>query len=142
MSTRRLFLTALAAAALSRLPRRPRRPSDRSSTSRSSTATAATLLTAWRHRGASWIAGRPGDRYAVRLTNRTGGRVLVVLSIDGVNAVSGDTAAVGQTGYVLGPCQSAEITGWRKSSPKPPPSTSRPCPIRTRREPIGPTTSA
>ena len=72
-------------------------------------------LPTWRSRGASYVAGRPGDRYAVRLTNRSGGRVLVVLSIDGVNAVSGDTASVGQTGYVLAPYQSAEITGWRKS---------------------------
>ena len=73
------------------------------------------VLSTWRHRGASYVAGRPGDRYAVRLTNRTGARVLVVLSIDGVNAVSGDTAAFGQTGYVLAAYQSAEITGWRKS---------------------------
>ena len=73
------------------------------------------VLSTWRHRGAHWVAGRPGDRYAVRLTNRSGGRVLVVLSVDGVNAVSGETAAVGQTGYVLAAWQSAEITGWRKS---------------------------
>lgn len=73
------------------------------------------VLPSYRSRGASWVAGRPGDRYAVRLTNRSGGRVLVVLSIDGVNAVSGETAATGQTGYVLGPWASAEITGWRKS---------------------------
>ena len=72
-------------------------------------------LSTWRHRGNTWVAGRPGDRYAVRLTNRSGARVLVVLSVDGVNAVSGETAAVGQTGYVLAPYQSAEITGWRKS---------------------------
>ena len=72
-------------------------------------------LSTWRARGASYVAGRPGDRYAVRLTNRSNGRVLVVLSVDGVNAVSGETAAVGQTGYVLAPHQSAEITGWRKS---------------------------
>ena len=75
-------------------------------------------LSTWRHRGASYVAGRPGDRYAVRLTNRSPGRVLVVLSVDGVNAVSGETAAVSQTGYVLAPYQSAEITGWRKSYPE------------------------
>lgn len=68
-----------------------------------------------RHRGTAYVAGRPGDRYAVRLTNRTGARVLVVLSVDGVNAVSGETASTGQTGYVLSPWQSADITGWRKS---------------------------
>lgn len=67
------------------------------------------------HRGRAWVAGRPGDRYAVRLSNRSGGRVLVVLSVDGINAVTGQTAAYAQTGYVLGPWQSAEITGWRKS---------------------------
>ena len=72
-------------------------------------------LTTWRSRGSSWVAGRPGDRYSVRLTNRSGGRVLVVLSVDGVNAVSGENAAVGQTGYVLAPYQTADITGWRKS---------------------------
>ena len=72
-------------------------------------------LSSWRSRGANYVAGRPGDRYAVRLTNRSSGRVLVVLSVDGVNAVSGETASVGQTGYVLAPYQSAEITGWRKS---------------------------
>jgi hypothetical protein len=38
-----------------------------------------------------------------------------VLSVDGVNAISGETAATAQTGYVLAPWQSADITGWRKS---------------------------
>jgi hypothetical protein len=66
-------------------------------------------------RGDHWIAGVPGHRYSVRLTNTTGQRILVVLSIDGVNAVSGETASAGQTGYVLAPWQSTEINGWRKS---------------------------
>ncbi|MDH5835379.1 hypothetical protein [Luteimonas kalidii] len=66
-------------------------------------------------RGESWIAAPPGHRYGVRLTNTSGERVLVVLSVDGVNAVTGETAHPGQTGYVLAPWQSAEIDGWRKS---------------------------
>lgn len=73
------------------------------------------LLTEYPHGGSTWVAGRPGDRYAVRLHNRSAGRVLVVLSVDGVNAITGETAAVGQTGYVLEPFQAAEITGWRKT---------------------------
>lgn len=72
-------------------------------------------LPEYRHRGQDWIPGIPGHRYSVRLTNTTGERVLVVLSVDGVNAISGETAAAGQTGYVLGPWQTTEITGWRKS---------------------------
>lgn len=66
-------------------------------------------------RGDAWVAGVPGHRYAVRLTNTTGERVLVVLSVDGVNAVSGEDADPAQAGYVLAPWQSTEIAGWRKS---------------------------
>jgi hypothetical protein len=73
------------------------------------------VLPAYRHRGVPYVAGQPGHRYAVRMVNRTGARVLVVLSVDGINAISGETAAVSQTGYVLAPYASAEITGWRKS---------------------------
>ena len=40
-------------------------------------------------RGDTWVAGAPGHRYAVRLANTSGERVLVVLSVDGVNAVTG-----------------------------------------------------
>jgi hypothetical protein len=66
-------------------------------------------------RGDIWVAGAPGHRYAVRLTNTSGERVLVVLSVDGVNAVTGETARPSQAGYVLEPWQSTEIAGWRKS---------------------------
>jgi hypothetical protein len=115
MPTRRALLTLLAAAAASACSSPPAAAVgslvDLQIVDRSRGET----LSTWRHRGASYIAGRPGDRYAVRLTNRSPGRVLVVLSVDGVNAVSGENAAVAQTGYVLAPYQSAEITGWRKS---------------------------
>jgi hypothetical protein len=72
-------------------------------------------LPEYRHRGEDWIAGVPGHRYSVRLTNTTGERVLVVLSVDGVNAVTGQTASPSQGGYVLEPWETAEIAGWRKS---------------------------
>lgn len=72
-------------------------------------------LPEYRQRGQTWIPGTPGHRYNLRLTNNTGERVLVVVSVDGVNVVSGQTAGAQQTGYVLGPWQSTEIAGWRKS---------------------------
>lgn len=72
-------------------------------------------LPQYAYRGDSWVAGTPGHRYSVRLTNTTGERVLVVLSVDGVNAVSGQTAAPSQAGYVLAPWETTEIAGWRKS---------------------------
>ena len=72
-------------------------------------------LPEYRHRGQEWIAGVPGHRYSIRLANTSGERVLVVLSVDGVNAVTGQTAAPSQGGYVLEPWETAEIAGWRKS---------------------------
>jgi len=68
-----------------------------------------------RARGQDWIPGDPGHRYSVRLTNTSGERVLVVLSVDGVNAITGEDASPSQAGYVLAPWQSTEIAGWRKS---------------------------
>lgn len=75
--------------------------------------TGETLPVYW-HRGRHYVEGRAGDRYAVQLRNSTGGRILTVLSVDGVNAITGETAASSQSGYVLSPWSSAEIAGWRK----------------------------
>ena len=115
MPTRRLLLTLLAAAATSACTALPAHATGNLVDLQIVDRSRGNVLPTWRHRGTSWVAGRPGDRYALRLSNRTGGRVLVVLSVDGVNVVSGETASTGQTGYVLGPWASAEITGWRKS---------------------------
>jgi len=72
-------------------------------------------LQVWRHEGRLFVAGQPGARYGLRVTNHTGGRVLVVMSVDGVNIITGQTAGYGQRGYVFGPYQSYDVTGWRKS---------------------------
>ncbi|MET0224865.1 MAG: hypothetical protein ABW187_00320 [Dokdonella sp.] len=76
--------------------------------------TGATLPTYADH-GKLYVAGTPGHRYSVRLSNRSGGRVMAVLSVDGVNAVSGETASPEQSGYVLDAWGSTEIAGWRKN---------------------------
>ena len=73
-------------------------------------------LPVYRHNGEWWLAGRPGARYAVQVRNATGERVMGVMSVDGVNVISGDTASWDQSGYVLSRYQNAQITGWRKSS--------------------------
>ncbi len=65
--------------------------------------------------GRDYIQGQPGHRFSVSLHNTTGERVLAVLSVDGVNAISGQTASTSQAGYVLEPWQQVEIRGWRKS---------------------------
>jgi len=72
-------------------------------------------LTVYSHDGQRWVAGTPGHRYAVSIQSRWSGRILSVVSVDGVNVVSGETAAWGQNGYVLSPAESFDILGWRKS---------------------------
>ena len=72
-------------------------------------------LKTYYHRGQNFVVGTPGNRYAVSVRNTGGERIMTVVSVDGVNVVSGETAAPGQTGYVLAPHGATEINGWRKN---------------------------
>lgn len=72
-------------------------------------------LQTYRHHGKTYIAGKPNQRYAIHLRNHTGNRILAIVSVDGVNAISGETASPEQSGYVLSPYQKMEVAGWRKS---------------------------
>ena len=67
------------------------------------------------YHGEYWVAGRPGARYAIELHNRLGERLMAVLSVDGVNVITGATAGWNQTGYVFGAGERNQISGWRKS---------------------------
>lgn len=73
-------------------------------------------LPVYRHRGEYWVAGQYGAKYSIMVRNRLGERVLAVTTVDGVNVLSGETAAWDQTGYVFSPWQQYAVTGWRKSS--------------------------
>jgi len=71
-------------------------------------------LPAYRHLGRQYVAGEPGHEYAIRIRNCSDRRVLAVVSVDGVNVISGETAAPGQSGYVIEPGDYVSIQGWRK----------------------------
>src|ERR1700743_364896 len=73
------------------------------------------ILPAYRSHGEYWVAGRPGARYSIMIQNHQGQRILAVTAVDGINVISGETGAWGQSGYVLGASEGYEITGWRKS---------------------------
>lgn len=73
------------------------------------------VLPVWRHDGRLFVAGRTGARYGLRVTNHTDRRVLAVMSVDGVNVLSGETAGWDQRGYIFDPGESYDVTGWRKS---------------------------
>jgi hypothetical protein len=77
--------------------------------------TAGRFLPVHEHEGRLYIAGEPRHQYELRIRNRSGARVLAVASVDGVNVVSGQTAAEHQSGYVVDAHDSVRIDGWRKS---------------------------
>jgi hypothetical protein len=73
------------------------------------------VLPIYWHQGRRYVVGKPGNEYAIRVRNTGGGRMLAVMSVDGVNVISGETASPSQSGYVLAPGETADIAGWRKS---------------------------
>ncbi len=77
--------------------------------------TEARYLPTYQFEGRTYVVGKPGNEYSLSLRNQGGERVMVVSSVDGVNIVTGQTAGALQSGYVLSPWQTTEISGWRKS---------------------------
>lgn len=67
------------------------------------------------HEGRAYVAGKPGNEYRIALRNRAREDLLAVVSVDGVNAVTGQTADPSQSGYVLSPHGRLDIQGWRRS---------------------------
>src|SRR5687768_7888447 len=69
--------------------------------------------------GRFYLEAREGARYAVQIANRTHERLGVLLTVDGLNAISGDRdRGAGRPAgrmYVLHPWDSASIQGWRTS---------------------------
>ena len=65
--------------------------------------------------GQAFVAGVPGNEYTIRIRSRSSEDVLAVVSVDGVNAVTGQTASPAQGGYVIAARGYLEIKGWRKS---------------------------
>ena len=67
------------------------------------------------HEGRAYVAGKPGNEYQIALRNRLGEDLLAVVSVDGVNVITGEAAHPSQSGYVLSPRGKMQIHGWRRS---------------------------
>jgi hypothetical protein len=69
--------------------------------------------------GRYYLEAWRGARYAVRLVNRTGERLGVLLTVDGLNAISGERSLPGFRSpgrmYVLYPWDDTLVQGWRSS---------------------------
>ena len=67
------------------------------------------------HQGRAYVVGKPGNEYQLSLRNRAGDDVLAIVSVDGVNVITGQSASPQQSGYVLAPRGGMDIQGWRKN---------------------------
>jgi len=71
--------------------------------------------------GRFYLEAREGSRYSVTIANRTYERLGVILTVDGLNAISGDRDRAGAGSpplgrmYVLDPWGAASVKGWRTS---------------------------
>jgi len=65
--------------------------------------------------GRYYIEAREGAPYVIRLSNRSGERVGVVLTVDGLNVISGSQDHGRGRMYVLDPHGRATVRGWRTS---------------------------
>jgi hypothetical protein len=73
-------------------------------------------LETFTQRGQTFVLGQHGQRYNVRVTNRSGARVEVVVAVDGRDAVSGQvTDLVRHRGYVVPAHGSVLVQGFRTS---------------------------
>lgn len=73
-------------------------------------------LPSYWHQGSLYVAGEIGERYVVRVTNRTGERVEAVVTVDGRDVITGEVGDFRhQRGYVIPPYGEVAIDGFRRS---------------------------
>jgi len=67
----------------------------------------------YRHNGQTFIEGRKGTDFVLRVRNTIGCRILAVISIDGLSIMDGKVASVNDIGYIIDPYEFIDIPGWR-----------------------------
>ena len=67
------------------------------------------------HNGKKFVMGNMGQRYRIRVNNPTSQRVEAVVSVDGLDAIDGQTASTSKRGYVVPAFGSVTIEGFRTS---------------------------
>lgn len=65
------------------------------------------------HQGNWFIEGREGSRYTLFFKNNLTTRVMVILSVDGLDVCKGQPAGPDSDGYLVEPLGSIEIPGWK-----------------------------
>lgn len=67
------------------------------------------------HQGHNYIEGRRGERYVIRVHNRSWRRVEAVVSVDGRDVIDGRPSSLEKRGYVIPPYSHIDVDGFRLS---------------------------
>ncbi len=74
-------------------------------------------LTEYFARGTTYVEAVKGHEFAIRLRNRTSGRIGVALSVDGLNSIDArTTTARDARKWILDPYETVTISGWQTGS--------------------------
>src|SRR5712692_6529466 len=70
-------------------------------------------LPTFQHAGRTYVLGALGQRYLLRVRNRSGQRIEVVASVDGRDVIDGSPSSWSKRGYLVGPYEDVNIDGYR-----------------------------
>lgn len=68
------------------------------------------------HNGSTFIEGRLGSQFSLRISNNSPERVLAVITVDGLSIMNGKEGSFNSGGYVIRPWSTTDIPGWRLDS--------------------------
>ena len=63
--------------------------------------------------GLTFVEGRKGSEYKIKITNGTWTKIKVIISVDGLDILTGQRATPNAGGYVLNAYETQVIDGWR-----------------------------
>jgi hypothetical protein len=67
-------------------------------------------------RGTTYIEALEGREYSIRLTNKSGERIAIALSVDGLSSIDAKTTtATKASKWILGPWETITLDGWQTS---------------------------
>jgi len=65
--------------------------------------------------GRSYVMGRDGARYSIRIENSSAARFEAVTTVDGLDVIDGQPGSFEKRGYLVNPWSTVEIDGFRRS---------------------------
>jgi hypothetical protein len=70
-------------------------------------------ITEYFHEAQNFIEGREGTEFEIQVRNKTGNRIMAVVSVDGLSVTEGTAAGPDSSGYVINAYQTITIPGWK-----------------------------